>query len=183
MNSHFSIKEMCTVAIFTAITAVLSQISIPLPFSPVPITMQVLAIYLSSIILGSKLGTLSQIIYILLGIVGIPVFANFSGGLSVLVGPTGGFLISFPIIAFIIGKTAENDLNFIFKILGLIFSLMVCYFIGTLQFIFITNMSIQKSIALCVLPYIPLDIVKIIVAYILGYNVRQALLRAKLIKC
>ncbi|WP_446897946.1 biotin transporter BioY [Clostridium sp. LBM24168] len=183
MNIHFSVKEMCTVAIFTAITAVLAQISIPLPFSPVPITMQLLAIYLSSIILGSKLGTLSQIIYILLGAVGIPVFANFSGGLSILVGPTGGFLISFPIIAFIIGKLSENSLNITFKILGLLFSLIVCYFIGTLQFILITNMSIQKSMALCVLPYIPLDIVKIVVAYLVGHNVRQALSKAKLIKC
>jgi biotin transport system substrate-specific component len=183
MNLKLSIKEMTTVAIFSALTAILSQISIPLPFSPVPITFQILAIYISSIILGSKLGAISQIIYMLLGAIGLPVFPNFSGGLHSIMGPTGGYIISFPIIAFIIGKLSEKELPFITIAIGLILSLLVCYSIGVLQLSFITKMSIQKSIVVGALPFIPLDIVKIIIAYLIGIRVKASLLKANLIKC
>lgn len=183
MNLKLSIKEMSTVAIFSALTAILAQISIPLPFTPVPITFQILAVYISSIILGSKLGTLSQIIYVLLGAVGIPVFANFSGGLHSIVGPTGGYIISYPIIAFIIGKLSEKELPFVTTILGLLFSLLVCYSMGVLQLSFVTKITIQKAVAAGALPFIPLDIVKIIIAYLIGIKVRVSLLKANLIKC
>ncbi|MEY8000553.1 biotin transporter BioY [Clostridium sp. Mt-5] len=183
MNLHFSVKEMSTAAIFTAITAILAQISIPLPFTPVPITFQIFAVYISAIILGSRLGTLSQIIYLLLGAIGIPVFASFTGGLQTIVGPSGGFLISYPIISYIIGKISEKDLNPIMSILGLIVSLIICYSIGTIQFHFVTNVPIQKSILLCVAPFVPLDTAKIIVAYLAGHKIKQSLLKANLIKC
>lgn len=183
MSLKFSIKEMSTVAIFSALTAILAQISIPLPFSPVPITFQIFAVYISSIILGSKLGTLSQIIYVLLGAIGIPVFANFSGGLHFILGPTGGYILSYPIIAFIIGKILEKKQSFIITVLGLLFSLIVCYFIGVLQLSIITKITIQKAILVGALPFIPLDIVKIIIAYLIGVKVRVSLLKANLIKC
>jgi biotin transport system substrate-specific component len=183
MSLKFSIKEMSTVAIFSALTAILAQISIPLPFSPVPITFQIFAVYISSIILGSKLGTLSQIIYVLLGTIGIPVFANFSGGLHFILGPTGGYILSYPIIAFIIGKILEKKQSFIITVLGLLFSLIVCYFIGVLQLSIITKITIQKAILVGALPFIPLDIVKIIIAYLIGVKVRVSLLKANLIKC
>ncbi|CAB1239177.1 biotin transporter BioY [Clostridium sp. MT-14] len=182
MNLKFSIKEMSTAAIFTAITAILAQISIPLPFTPVPITMQVFAVYLSAIILGGRLGALSQLIYLLLGGIGIPVFANFSGGFQILAGPNGGYLLSYPIIAYLIGKISEKDSNHILSIAELMGTLVMCYAAGTIQFHFVTNISIQKAIFLCVLPFIPLDIIKVVVAYIAGCKIKGSLLRAKLIK-
>lgn len=182
MNFKFSIKEMSVIAIFTALTAVMAQISIPLPFSPVPITFQLFAIFLSSFILESKLATASQIIYVMLGAIGIPVFANFSGGLHSIVGPTGGFIISFPITAFIASKVSENKKSLFVLILGLIASLMVCYSMGVIQLSFITKISISKSIMIAVVPFIPLDVIKICLAYVLGIRIKSSLRKANLLQ-
>lgn len=183
MKLNLSTKEMIVIAIFAAITSILAQISIALPFSPVPITLQILAVYLSAIILGSRLSFMSQLVYILLGAVGVPVFAGFHGGISSILGPTGGFLISYPIIAFIIGKVTEKNHNVMVIILGLFISLLICYTFGVFQLSFVTKMSLQKAIMVGAAPYVLLDTAKIIAAYIVGVKVRQALRGAKLIKC
>ena len=92
-SQKFSAKEICYVALFTAVIAVMAQISIPMPLG-VPMTMQTFAITLAAVVVGAKLSTISTTIYLLLGAVGVPILAGFSGGLSKFVGPTGGFLIS-----------------------------------------------------------------------------------------
>lgn len=181
MKNRFSIRDISVAATFTALTAVMSQISIPLPFSPVPITFQIFAIYLSAIILGSRLATLSQIIYILLGAVGAPVFSHFSGGLQSIVGPTGGFIISFPIIAFIIGKISEKDRGLFSLAFGLIISLVLCYSMGVLQLSFVTKMSIKKAIMVGAVPFIPLDLIKIFTAYLIGTKVKISLIKSNLL--
>jgi len=183
MKMNLSVKDMMVAGLFAAITAVLAQISFVLPFSPVPITLEILAVYLSAIILGSKLAAISQLVYILLGAIGIPVFANFSGGLNIILGPTGGYLISYPIIAFIIGKTIEKNYNIITTILGLFISLLICYSMGVLQLSFITKISLQKAIIIGVAPYVLLDLAKIWASYLIGIKVRSSLLKASLIKC
>lgn len=183
MKLNLSTKEMILISIFASITSILAQISIVVPFSPVPITLQILAVYLSAIILGSRLSFMSQLIYILLGAVGVPVFANFHGGISSILGPTGGFLISYPIIAFIIGKVTEKNHNIMMIILGLFISLLICYTFGVLQLSFITKMSLQKAIMVGAAPYVLLDTAKVIAAYLVGVKVRQALVGANLIKC
>ena len=94
-------------ALFAGITAVCAQIAFPVPFSPVPFTGQTLAVALAATVLGAKYGVLSMILYILLGAVGVRVFAEFSGGLHVLAGPTGGFIFGFIIAAYVIGKMIE----------------------------------------------------------------------------
>ena len=78
-----------------AVTAVTAQITIPLPFSPVPFTLQVLAVILSGLLIGPRYGALSQAIYVLIGAIGVPVFASFSGGLGIVLGPTGGYLLCY----------------------------------------------------------------------------------------
>ncbi|WP_123053216.1 biotin transporter BioY [Clostridium sp. JN-1] len=180
---NLKLKEMTTAAIFTALTAILAQISIPLPFTPVPITFQIFAVFISAIILGSKLGALSQLVYVLLGAIGAPVFANFTGGLNIVLGPSGGYLISYPIIAFIIGKISEKELSFVKSIMGLITALILCYTIGSLQLAFVTKMTIGKSIMVGILPFIPLDTIKVILAYILGSRVRVSLIKTSLTQC
>ena len=92
-NSKISIQDICSIAIMTAITVVLAQISIPMPLG-VPMTMQTFAVTLAGIVLGAKRGAISMIIYVLLGAIGVPVLANFSGGFQHLIGPTGGFSLS-----------------------------------------------------------------------------------------
>ena len=94
-NSKFSVRDICYAGLFAAVIAVMAQISIPMPLG-VPMTMQTFAITLAAVVLGSKLSAIATLVYLLLGAVGVPVRANFSGGIDKFVGPTGGFLISSP---------------------------------------------------------------------------------------
>src|SRR5919112_6700852 len=98
---------MTRTGLMAAVTAVAAQLAIPLPFSPVPFTLQVLAVILSGLLLGSRYGALAQAIYLLIGAVGVPVFAQFTGGLGVVLGPTGGYLLSYPIAAAVAGLAAN----------------------------------------------------------------------------
>ncbi len=88
---------MTRVALMAAVTAVAAQIAVPIP--PVPFTLQVLAVILSGLLLGPRYGALAQAIYVLVGAVGVPVFAEFSGCMGVVLGPSGGYLVSYPIAA------------------------------------------------------------------------------------
>ena len=101
-----STKELVICSLFSSLTSILTQISIPLP--SVPITMQIFAVALCGLVLGKKLGFISQVIYVLLGAIGLPVFTYFRGGVGMILGPTGGFTISFPIVAFVVGYFSEK---------------------------------------------------------------------------
>ena len=106
-KSKFSVRDICYAGLFAAVIAVMAQISIPMPLG-VPMTMQTFAITLAAVVLGSKLSAIATLVYLALGAVGVPVLANFSGGFDKFVGPTGGFLISFPLMAYIIGLGVEH---------------------------------------------------------------------------
>ncbi len=175
-----SVKNMTLVALFAAITAVCAQLAFPIPFSPVPFTLQVVAVCLAGGILGSKLGAMSLIVYLLIGATGIPVFAQFRGGLSVLVGPTGGFLLSFPIAAALIGFFMERKNNFKSSFLSMLLGLVIIYVMGLVQFKLVTAMSWEKSFALAVAPYLIPDIIKIILTSILVLSVNDSLNRNNL---
>lgn len=166
-------KEIIVCGLFASITAVLSQISIPLPFTTIPLTMQVFAIMLSGILLGPKLGTISQIIYVLLGSIGIPVFAQMSGGMGIVLGPTGGFILSFPLIALIVGYFSKKYKSKPMVFIGMIIGLIISYTIGTLQFCFVTDMTFMAGLMACVIPFVAVDILKIILAYIVGTSINK----------
>ena len=102
------LKGMVFAALFAAMTAAVAWFKIPLPFTPVPITLQTLMVLLSGAMLGSYYGALAMIIYLILGAIGLPVFAGGSSGIGSLLGPTGGYLFSYPIAAFIVGKMTEK---------------------------------------------------------------------------
>lgn len=174
-KQKFSVKEMCYVALFTAIIVVMAQISIPLPMG-VPLTMQTFAITLAAVVLGARLSTYSTVIYVLLGAIGVPVLANFSGGLDKFVGPTGGFLISFPIMAFIIGYGVEHKKMFkgafvVFLILGTVAN----YVVGVAMFCALTSSSIATGVTACVVPFIPTAIIKAVLASEIGFVIRKRL--------
>src|SRR3989339_1369533 len=101
------IKGMMFAALFAALTAAVSPIKIPLGFTPVPITLQTLMVLLSGAMLGPYYGALAMILYILVGALGLPVFAGGGSGIGALLGPTGGYLISYFIAAFVIGKVVQ----------------------------------------------------------------------------
>lgn len=155
-------KELSLVALFAALTAVGGFVSIP--FYPVPLTLQVFFVLLSGAILGKKLGALSQLIYLGIGAIGAPVFHNFTGGIGILLGPTGGFLFGFIGGAYVSGIFYEKFNNDKIRFFGLLLSLIPIYLIGILWLSFITGMPIQKTVLVGGIPFIPGDIVKSIVA-------------------
>ena len=160
---------MAVTALMTAVTCILAPLSIPLPFSPVPISLTNLVIFISVFILGMKDATISFLIYLLLGAVGLPVFASFHAGLSVLAGPTGGYLIGFIFLALIQGFAMKYfDRKLIPTIIGMLIGMAVCYIFGTVWLAKLMSLSFKEGLFMGVIPYLPGDAVKIIIAVIVG---------------
>lgn len=165
-KQRFGVRSMAMCALFAAITAVLSQIAIPI--GPVPISMSTLAVFLAGGLLGARDGTISQLIYVLLGAVGVPVFANFSGGLGTLVGPTGGYIIGYIFMALVTGlliPLCRNKMRYIIPVFVL--GLIVCYAFGTVWYIVVTHTGLGAAMMTCVVPFLPGDAVKIVLAAVL----------------
>ena len=159
--------------LFAAITAVLAQISIPLPFTTVPLTMQIFAVALAGLLLGSKRGFVAILIYVLLGAIGLPVFAQMSGGLGVLLGPTGGFLLGCPFMAFVIGYISERTSSKLYILLSMVLGLGVVYITGTIMYSVVTNSTIKDSIMYCVVPFVVVDLIKLFLATSVGVLVSK----------
>jgi len=175
----FTIRNICYISIFTAITAVCAQISIPMPMG-VPFTLQTFAVPLAGIALGAKKGALSAAVYIILGIIGVPVFAGFSGGVGVLFGKTGGYIISFPILALcagigsdLYGKIKNLWLKNAVLYAGLIIGAAVNYICGMLVGGIVLSCGFSQAFFLFVLPFIPTAVIKIILAGITGISVKK----------
>lgn len=176
-ESKLSIQDIVVIGLCTAIIVIMAQISIPMPLG-VPMTMQTFAITLTGIILGAKRGALASFIYVLLGAVGVPVFAGFSGGFQTLIGPTGGFLWSFPIMAFFIGLGAEKyRKSKPLFLLWLVIGTVINYVIGVVVFCLVTQSSVMTGISACVLPFIPTAIIKAVLASIIGLNIKGRLVQ------
>lgn len=166
-----SIKDIIVCGLLASITAVLSQISIPIPFTTVPLTMQVFAVMLCGMLLGPKLGFISQIIYLSIGSIGMPVFSQMSAGFGIILGPTGGFLLSFPIVAFTVGYFYHRYKSKLLLVLGMICGLIVSYLIGTIQFCLITKVSFISGLMACVIPFVAVDLLKIALVYVVGSSI------------
>lgn len=168
-NQKIRTKQMVLIALMTAVTCVLGPLSIPLPFSPVPISLTNFAIFLAIFVLGMKNGTISFIIYLLLGAVGVPVFSSFRGGFQVLAGPTGGYLIGFIFLALIMGFALDHfDRKLVPTIIGMIIGMAVCYAFGTVWLAKLLSLSFKEGLMMGVIPYLPGDVAKIIIAAIVG---------------
>ena len=150
--------------LFAALTAICSYINIPLGFTPIPMNLATLAVFMAGGLLGTKYGPLSMTVYVLMGAAGIPVFAGFQAGVGVLAGPTGGFLIGYIAAAFVIGALAKRSLDLA---LCMAAGLIVCYGIGTAWFMFTTGTSLMPALIACVIPFIPGDLIKIFIAALL----------------
>lgn len=129
-------------------------------------TLQSFIITLMAIVLGAKRGATAALIYILLGAFGLPVFSNFTGGWQCLIGPTGGFILSFPIMAYVIGLGSSLWL-------GILAGTVINFAFGIAMFCLVTESSFTVGFTTCVLPFIPLTIIKWILAYIIGINIRK----------
>ena len=170
MKQEFlSLQGMAYAAMFGAITAVGAYIVIPLPL--VPITMQTFFVSLAAALLGGALGALSQVIYVLIGIIGLPVFAGGKAGFGVLLGPTGGFLAGFIVGAYIMGKLIEMKARpgFVWMVSAMIIGHVALYALGVAQLMFVAKLSLGKAFAIGVLPTLPGGIIKILgAAFIAG---------------
>lgn len=177
-KSKFNAKDIAFIALFTCLMAVCSWISIP---TTVPFTLQTFAVFMAVLCLGGKKGTISILVYILLGAVGVPVFANFTGGVGILLGSTGGYIIGFLLTGILFwvcrGIAYKNIvMNIIFCAAGLI----ICYAFGTVWFMVVygnTTGSIGLWTALmwCVIPYIAWDALKIGLAVVISRKLRPVL--------
>ena len=187
-KTAFSVRELSRIAMFIALTAVLAQMVIPLPFSPVPISFGLVAVYSTGILLKPRHAVFAQLGYLLLGVIGVPVFGSFKGGVGVLFGATGGYLLVYPLVAWIVAKTLNNSKKqiehnhgskvsvFLKAGISICIAHMILYLGGTIWLSKITGNTFYNSLYLAVFPYIPLDIVKIVFCVLVMVPLRLHLL-------
>jgi len=178
-GKKLSINEMCQIGIFVTIIIVCAWISIPMPYG-VPMTLQTFAILLAGMVLGPRKGAIAAMIYVLLGAIGIPVFTAFTGGLGVIFGRTGGFILAFPVVALAAGVGGRRK-NVFWLILWLVIGTILLFIGGMLMFSFVTSSSLVVSFTLVVVPFIPTEIIKIMMVVILGKVIKKTIKRSGII--
>ncbi len=174
--NKLSLRKITLSSLFAALTAVGAFITIP--FSPVPLSLQTFFTLLAGMTLGSSIATTSQVIYVLLGAIGLPVFAGLRGGMGVLLGPTGGFLWGFIISAYLMGKLVESrksEKNMTFYFLVGLEGTLFIYLIGILQLSLVTAIGIKKALMVGLLPFVLGDIMKLIAASFLASKLKTLL--------
>lgn len=160
------LRDLTRCALCAALMAVCAWITIPLPFNLISFTMQTFAVFLTLGLLGGGLGTVSIIVYLMLGIVGLPVFSGFRGGFGVLLGPTGGYLAGFLVSGLVYWVVEKENLP---KWVGMILGLVVCYAFGTVWYmIYSGSASLWAVLCACVFPFVIPDLAKIGLAMLLA---------------
>ena len=181
-TSGLNIKQLALTGLMTAVLCILGPLSLNIPISPVPISQGFLGIYFICSVLGMKLGTLSVITYILLGLAGLPVFTGFTGGPGKLFGPTGGYIIGYVFMALLCGFSVDRGKGKLLPTLGgMILSSAVGYLFGTVWLARQQSIGFIEALFLGVVPYLPLDVVKLIVGMAVGSRLRKRLLQAGLL--
>lgn len=167
-------RNLVLAAIMAALTAICSQIQIPLPM--VPINLALFAVHLCGALLGAKWGALSMVVYALLGAIGVPVFAGFGSGPAVLFGKTGGYILGYILCALLVGLLSRR-IGFTMKglCISMVIGVAVCYAFGTIWFMVITGMNLMTSLTYCVVPFLPGDVIKIVLAALLALRLQKPL--------
>lgn len=188
MKSAFSVRRIAFIALFVALIAVCAWISIPV--GEIAFTMQTFAVFAAAGLLGTRDATISMIVYLLLGAIGLPVFSRFTGGIGVLLGASGGYIIGFVFSAlltgFLLSRIPEKGKawkRIALSALAMLAGLIVCYAFGTAWFVLVYAPRAAKSVTVlgalsaCVFPYILPDLVKIALAYLLTDRLKPVLAR------
>ena len=172
-TNNSPLRRMVYASMFGALTAIGSFMIIP--WQPLPITLQTLFTGLAGVLLGGYTGALSQIIYVLLGVIGLPVFAGGKAGIGTLFGPTGGYLIGFIVGAYVIGKLVEarKEPGLAWIVLALVAGNLVIYTLGTLQLSLVAHFTLLKALLVGVIPFLPGDLLKLLTAAWLALKLRQ----------
>lgn len=175
-NRRFKTVDLAYIAVGAVLIAVCSWISIP---TNIPFTLQTFAVFCVLGLLGGKRGVLSILVYLLLGAVGVPVFAGFNGGFSVIIGPTGGYLVAFILMGLLYWLfEALFGTKLYIRIIAMVLGLLVCYAFGTAWFMVVYArttgpMELGAALASCVIPFIIPDLVKMAVAILLTSKVQK----------
>lgn len=176
--AKFRTKDIAYIALFTALIAVGAWISIPTP-SRIDFTLQTLGIFLAMGVLGGRRGTLAVTAYLLLGAVGAPVFSGFSGGLSALVSPSGGYLLGFFFTALFLWAVEKVTADKLWKLgVGMVVGAVIYYAFGTAWFMVVYPMggesvTLWTALTWCVFPYVAFDLIKIALALTLTSQLRR----------
>lgn len=167
-RSKLSTKTIVYVGVTAALIAVCSQISFPFP-GGIPVTLQTFALAFAGYLLGSKKGTLSVLVFLLLGAAGAPVFAGFKGGLSAITGLTGGFLTGFILMPLFCGMARCSKSKILLIVLSLC-GLICVHLCGILWFAHIGNISVMAAFLRASAPFIIKDIISMIIAYTISHK-------------
>ena len=170
---------MTACALMAALMCVLCPIS--LPIGPIPISLSILVIVITTMVLGTWRALVSYTVYLLLGAVGMPVFSGFQGGLAKLAGPTGGYLVGFFLLIIIGGIVMElTKGNLLLTMLAMAVGVAADYVLGTAWFMLQTESTLAHALEVCVYPFIPVDLAKILVGVLFGRLVKTSLKRVGL---
>ena len=174
-KSSENVRRMVLCAMFTALVAVCSQIAVPMPWG-VPINLALFAVYMAGTMLGPVWGTASQVVFIALAAIGVPVLANFQGGPSAIFGKTGGYAIGYILTALLTALlTKALGRKFWSLCVAMVVGCAACYVLGTIWFMILTGADLVSALGWCVLPYLPGDAVKIVLAAVLTMQLDKRL--------
>jgi biotin transport system substrate-specific component len=179
-NQNERLKMMLVAAMFAGITAILAQLTIPLPL--IPITGQTLAVGITATILGSRYGAIAMALYAAIGAVGLPVFTGANGGLAVIFGPTGGYIIGFIVTAYVTGLILEKtSFSYVMGMVANVVGMVITLVLGAIWLKIAGGLSWTEAIMTGVAPFIVVGLIKALLATLIGVTVRKRLVSAKLL--
>ncbi len=161
-------KRITRIALITAVMCILSPFTIYIPISVVPVSLGVFTVFLGIYVLGTKDALIACLLYVLLGLVGLPVFSGLSGGPMKLFGPTGGYILGYFFIILISGPVISKTAVRWKQATALVMGVIACYILGTAWLAFQAHLSFEAALMAGVIPFIPADAIKIILIIIIG---------------
>lgn len=170
-------RDLVIIAVFSALLCVLAPLSIPLT-GEVPISLATLVVMLMGVVLGSKKASIAVCLYIIIAMIGVPVLAGYKSGVASVFGPTGGYIWGYIPLAYMTGALSnkyEGKKDILYTVLGMAIGTVILYALGTVWYVYFTKTEFLVALAACVTPFIPGDIVKMIVVIILGPRLRDIL--------
>lgn len=168
------IKRMIVVSLLASILSISAYISIPLPITSVPFTLQSLFLMVIALSMPISISFPAVGLYLLLGAIGLPVFSNGTSGLTVLLGPTGGYLFGFLLSTLVIGYIKEKlDYFFGYLFASILGGIGIVYALGVLGLMFVLGLSFDKAMTIGIIPFLPLDLIKAFVSSSFVYRYRN----------
>ncbi|MCU0607344.1 MAG: biotin transporter BioY [Candidatus Edwardsbacteria bacterium] len=167
-----TLSGVLAIILFTALTALGAFVRVPLPFTPVPVTLQVFFVLLSAVVLGRR-AAISQALYLSLGAAGLPLFTGASGGFAHLLGPTGGYLLGFVAAAFVVGMATATHKSAGAMSLSLLLGIAIIHGCGTLQLGLLLQLAPPRAVQLGVVPFIAGDLLKAAAALAVAQGIKR----------